>query len=120
MGERAVVYFKDYNRGFSCGIYLHWDGSPADVHRHLEAAAPRMRHNDSMYSAARFCGHMHTVIEGNLSLGLLPPVTWEDIRDDTSDDNGIFVVDTDTWEVNQYLDGKLVGVSYRLENKPPQ
>lgn len=67
MGDRAVVLVKDA----ACGMYLHWAGREAlDI---LTRAIPRMRSHDANYSMARLIGHAHSEVEGNCSLGVVPP-----------------------------------------------
>ena len=68
MGNRAIVRFPEGNGGVE--VYLHWHAD--DVPTWLHAAAPRMRHGDASYAAARFVGYCHEQIEGGLSLGVCP------------------------------------------------
>lgn len=65
MGNRAIYVFIDENH--SPGIYVHWAMPRTDLSR----AQTHFRTGDASYSAARFCGVMHSHIGGNLGIGLL-------------------------------------------------
>jgi len=79
MGERALVVFTN-GEEVSPAVYLHWHGEVVPQLLKLAATvmagdpksgyqnAPRI--GDVSYSAARFVGVCHSVIDGNLSLGL--------------------------------------------------
>ena len=81
MGERALVVFTN-GEEVSPAVYLHWHGEDVPQLLNLAAAvmagdpnsgyqnAPRI--GDVSYSAARFVGVCHSVIDGNISLGLQP------------------------------------------------
>ena len=97
MGERALVVFKDHH-GHSPTVYLHWSGH--DVGRFLAEATPGMRPADASYSCARFVGYCHEQIPGRLSLGVTN--TPEDGRPSSPGDAGVFIVDTETGEVETY------------------
>ncbi len=114
MGDRCVVFMIDEYKSngevkhlVSPGIYLHWCGNPDQVRGFLKQALPRMRHGDASYSAARFCGACHEIIEGNISLGIFnAPETLLTMDDKEIDeyfgcDNGIYLVDVGSWIVEQ-------------------
>lgn len=99
MGDRALIQFTDGD-DYSPITYLHWSGYK--VREYLEALKERMkgREGDLAYTAARFVGICHDDIEGNLSLGLWnqdKPLT----EDDSHGDAGCFVVNVETWDVQQ-------------------
>ena len=58
---------------------------------------------DTSYSAARFCGFCHTKLDENLGLGIFNgPKNLEPeyiSKEYSHGDNGVFIVDVDTWEV---------------------
>jgi hypothetical protein len=69
MGDRALIVFTDVNT-ISPGVYLHWNGH--NVPAMIAALADLMkgRENDAGYACARFTGIAHSMISGNLSLGM--------------------------------------------------
>ncbi len=114
MGNRAVIFMVDeYKRNgeikheVSPGVYLHWGGDPEQVKGFLTKALPRMRGGDPWYSAARFCGTCHEIIDGNLSLGLfntpddLMEMDAKQIDERFGCDNAIYLVDVSKWTVEQ-------------------
>lgn len=104
MGDRAVVKIK----GASCAMYLHWNGSEAVAL--VEKALPRMRCGDSDYSMARLIGSCHNEIDGNCSLGVLPPDS------ESHGDNGIFVYNCATGIItgeDNDFDSKDIGIPPR-------
>lgn len=87
MGDRCVIQVK----GASCSMYLHWHGGSAlEI---LKSAVPRMRAGDENYSQARLIGVAHGLIEGNLSLGVLPPVSDPPTEEDSQGNAGVIVYD---------------------------
>jgi len=132
MGDRAVVFFihkykikGEEKISVSPGVYLHWSGRPERVEEFLTKALPRMRQGDCQYSAARFCGVCHEMIEGNLSLGLFnaPDNLIEMSREEMDErflcDNGIYLVDVSDWTVTQK--GVSNPVSFNLDkNRIPE
>lgn len=106
MGDRALIVFADKHE-VSPAVYVHWHGSR--VRDLLTEAAPHLRAGDIAYAAARFCGHLHTQIDGGLGLGMfaLDPRTEAESEAGwaarvSHGDNGVFVVDVDTGEVRQH------------------
>lgn len=111
MGDRSLTVFVDKFEAptdISPVVYMHWSGGR--TRRYLEAAAGRMRAGDTSYSAARFCGYCHGMIEGNLALGIFGAPDRE--TDDTlgtwavrehHGDAGMFIVDVSTGIVRQFL-----------------
>ena len=106
MGDRSVTVFRD-QQDYSPGVYLHWNGSQtAD---YIKAASKQFRAGDAYYSAARFCGYCHTMIDSNRGLGLLPPPPDGDKTDWSYDgyghgNAGVFIVDVETGEVTVHSD----------------
>ncbi len=102
MGDRVTVVFTGQGGLiFSPGVYAHWRGN--SLRDDLKAAAPRMTRGDQDYSAARFCGYLHTQIPGNEYLGLRQPPppeatgwTREKWWDWGPGDRGVVLVDTKT------------------------
>ena len=97
MGDRVLIQFKRGN-DVSPVIYLHWGGDKVIelLNRHDKLMENRM--GDVAYSAARFCGIVHsTDPEGSLSLGI-----WnqekELVEEDSHGDAGCVVVDVETFE----------------------
>jgi hypothetical protein len=63
MGDRGVIYFKEYGKT-KAAIYTHWNGSDAkkvliDFFQANEKASPAdTRYDDAPYLAARFVAHV--------------------------------------------------------------
>ena len=87
MGNRAIVRFPDA----SIEVYLHWNAD--DVIDWLREAAPNMRQGDGNYAAARFIGLCANMIDGGLSLGVMPI--------NSCDDGIIYSVNTNTGKVKR-------------------
>lgn len=101
MGDRAIVSFHGEEDDYSPGVYVHWAGS--DIPALLKEAAPILRKGDPGYAAARFCGFLHTKLDGGLGLGLFDAPTKKDqdngFKDYSHGDNGVFIVDIKTGQV---------------------
>lgn len=121
MGDRALVMFHKDKKEFSACIYLHWLGST--VFKLLEEAYPRLKHGDTQYSAARFCGVCHERCPGNTGLGILSSVKdLVEAKDPNTShgDAGVFLVNVDTFEVecfNGYSKGTYKPVMEKDEIK---
>lgn len=102
MGDRAVVVFHSSGY-YSPGVYMHWAGS--EVPRLLVAAKPVLRAGDPSYAAARFCGVVHMDSpDSRTGLGLLDAPKLEQLQSGqySHGDAGVFVVDVDTGDVQQF------------------
>lgn len=103
MGDRALIQFVATNRNgdindVSPVVYLHWNGTEVDKWLQLWWKNMEGRHGDVSYGVARFIGICHTLIDGNLSLGV-----WNQsdvlAQEDSHGDAGCFVVDCDNGNV---------------------
>ena len=73
MGNRAVIAFKSKHqeKDQSPAIYLHWSGSPHQVHGFLKAAKEfGIRGDDPSYCMARLTQVIGNTIGGTLSMGI--------------------------------------------------
>lgn len=114
MGDRAIILIRDCQETLGVGCYLHWQGNIAiDL---LEQALPRMRQGDASYSMARFIGHCHNEIEGNLSLGCFPVDTTLPLEAHADGDAGAILYNCSTGEIScaggylSYRDGENIGL----------
>ena len=111
MGNRAVIKFD----GTTQGIYLHWNGGIESVQAFLDCAK-RYELRGGSYGAARLCQIIGNFFGGSLSLG----VDRIDFLDCDNGDNGMFTVDTKTWEiykrdyVPEYLSSQKFNKEYYL------
>ena len=101
MGDRAIVLISKNGKLHDVACYLHWNGE--QVIDLIKGAIPRMRQNDASYSMARFIGHCHTEIDGNLSLGCFGIDTNTfDPEAEPDDDAGIIIYDCATGQLSCY------------------
>lgn len=109
MGNRAYVVFDNTRNETPKGsdalpaVYLHWNGGPESVYGFLAYTKKVCRPGDNEYIPARFVQIVGNYFSENLSLGLIA-VKREDVGDLTEMiDNGVYVVNVDTFEVtNRY------------------
>ena len=104
MGNRAIVVFKNGSE-VSPRVYLHWGGSqvPQVLARWWELMEGRR--GDESYGAARFIGLCHETFSGNMSLGVFSgerELNSCDWNDESPGDAGVFLVDTNTGEVERF------------------
>jgi hypothetical protein len=114
MGDRALVVFHD-ERDISPTVYLHWHGSSVPELLGELAEYMKGRYGDAEYAAARFTGLCHTLMPGNLSLGIQANTLQREDLDDEAvlrgmshGDAGVVIVNTGefTWKAyGGYLAG---------------
>lgn len=107
MGNRAFIVFEANSNEKPKGsealpaVYLHWNGGPESIYAILAYTKELCRAGDRDYIPARFVQIVGNYFASNLSLGL-SATKREDIRELADvGDNGVYVVNTDTWEVTQ-------------------
>jgi hypothetical protein len=108
MGNRVLVLCTDDGKTADAAVYAHWLGDGAvDI---IKETAPRLRKKDASCSAAALCAAIWRHADmghGYVSVGLLPaPPDLETatLRGDYNHgDAGVFVVNTTTGEVRQFL-----------------
>jgi hypothetical protein len=96
MGNRAYVVFQnEAGTEFSPAVYLHWHGGPESVYQFLDEMDLRgVRHDDTMYEAARFVQILGDyMMPDQLSLGIRNgPNNFDGFGDFAFEDNGLYLV----------------------------
>lgn len=108
MGNRAYIVFDQTYEGQRPkggdalpAVYLHWNGGPESIYTFLAYCKAVCRQGDREYIPARFVQIVGNYFGGNLSLGLTA-TTRDDIPELASvGDNGVYVVNVDTFDVTQ-------------------
>jgi len=129
MGDRSTTIFVAEYDGklfYSAGVYTHWCGSVTLDFIKETFANEYYRDADPDYAAARFCGFCHEQTKHSMPTGLgLVNVDNEKVRTFTHKqwvdwgpgDAGVFIVNTDTWQVtiHDYDGEKTIDLSSPLK-----
>lgn len=99
MGNRAVITFDGKGKD-TPALYVHWNGGRDSIEGFALATKILMatRGADKHYAMARFAQVVGTFFDGNLSYGMGQLKNFG-----TDQDNGVFVIDTNTLTIKDRI-----------------